>query len=86
MRSPGSGASPLLDFVGAHEWIFRVDELYERRGISLPVHRKAFEILEHGSQASRTEKRDCVFVIFVEAGVEDTLIHEIGLSIPTGLP
>ena len=32
-------------------------ELYERRGISLPVHREAFEVLEHGSQAGRTKKR-----------------------------
>src|ERR1700730_2115655 len=90
-RERGFQLQRFFDFVSGHVRIFRIlkkaralmisHELYERWGVGLPVRREPIEVLEHGSEAGRTEKRDCVFGVFVEVGVEDTLIHEIGLSL-----
>src|SRR5712671_5922317 len=76
-----------LDFIGTDIRIFAilqkaralvlVHELDERRYIRLPVRRKSFEIFEDGVDAGCREERDRIFGIFVEVGVEDSLVHEV---------
>src|SRR4051794_20740254 len=55
------------------------NELDERRHIGLPVLRKAFQVLEYGRDATLGEQRHCVVGIFVELGIEDALVHEVGI-------
>src|SRR6266850_5904301 len=81
----------LLDLVGAHERIFTVFEetralmlaqkLDERWRIGLPVFREAFEILENRAQTSAGKDRHGILSVFVEVGVEDALIHEVGFAL-----
>src|SRR3954454_16383108 len=78
-----------LDFVGAHVGILAVfqeawalvlaNELDEGRSIRLPVRRKALEVLEDGVDAVLRKERHSILGVFVKIGVEDALIHEIGL-------
>src|SRR5688572_21989318 len=49
--------------------------------VRLPIFRKAFEILEHGVEASPAEESHSVFGVLVKVGVEDALIHEIRLTL-----
>ena len=56
-------------------------KLDEGGGIGLPVHRKTLEILEHRPQAGGAEYFHRVFGIFIEVGVENALIHEIGVPL-----
>ena len=52
------------------------DELDERRGVRLPVLRKALKIFEDGVDAGCRKERDGILGVFVEVGVEDALVHE----------
>ena len=79
----------LLDFVGAHIRILAVfeearalvftNELDERWRIRLPIRRKVLEVFEDRSEAEIREEAHRVLCVFVEVGVEDALIHEVGL-------
>jgi hypothetical protein len=51
-------------------------ELDERFGVRFPVHREPFEVLEHRIHAALGEECDGVLGVFVEIGVEDSLVHE----------
>jgi hypothetical protein len=79
----------LLDLVGAHVGILAVlqeagalvftDELDERRRVRLPVLREALQVLEDRVDAVLREERHGVLGVLVEVGVEDALIHEVGV-------
>src|SRR4029077_10063114 len=79
----------LLDFVGTGIRILAVfeearalmftNELDERWCIRLPVRRKALEVFKDRSDAEIREEAHRVLCVFVEVGVEDALIHEVGL-------
>ena len=56
------------------------DKFDECGGVRLPVHREALEIFEHRPQASDAEERNGVFCIFIEVGVENPLIHVVGVA------
>src|SRR5947209_17132292 len=80
-----------LDFVGTHVGILTVfqeawalmlaNKLDERRSIRLPVRRKALEVFEDGVDAVLREEGHSILGVFVKVGVEDALIHEVGLSL-----
>src|SRR6266446_446646 len=80
-----------LDFVGTHVGILTVfqeawtlmlaNELDERKSIRLPVRRKALEVFEDGINAVLREEGHSILGVFVKVGVEDALIHEVGLSL-----
>src|SRR5215813_7478086 len=53
------------------------DKLNERIRIGLPVHRKPFEVFKDSAHAKAQEQGHCVFSVFVEVSVEDSLIHEV---------
>src|SRR5215813_3788043 len=85
----GQGALDLqgfLDLVGGDIWILPVfdkartlvvpDELDERFRVRFPVRRKPFEVLENRVDAGLREESYRVLGVFVEIGVEDSLIHE----------
>src|SRR6185369_5028198 len=79
----------LLDFVGAHIGIFPVFqkawalvlayELHKCRSIRLPVLGKPLEVFKDRPKAGLREKAHGIFGVLVEVGVEDALIHEVGL-------
>src|SRR6266850_2261509 len=80
-----------LDFVGTEKRILTVfqeartlviaDELDERDRVGLPVQWEAFEIFEDCSDASRTEERYGILCVLIKVGIEDALIHEVGLAV-----
>src|SRR5262249_28010772 len=85
----GQGALDLqgfLDLVGGDIWILPVfdkartlvvpDELDERFRVRFPVHRKPFEVFENRVDAGLCEESYRVLGIFVEIGVEDSLVQE----------
>src|SRR6185437_6079737 len=57
------------------------DKLDEGGRVGFPVLRKAFEIFEDRMQPDIVEEADGVFGVLVEVGVEDALIHEVGLAL-----
>ena len=71
----------LLDLVGAHVGVLAVfkearalmlaDELDERRGVRLPVLRKALQIFEDGAETRCRKNCDRILGVLVEVGVED---------------
>src|SRR5437773_7536669 len=79
-----------LDFVGAHVRVYPVfqetralmfaNELDERRYVGFPIFREALEVHEDGSDAGLREEGDGILSVFVEVGVEDSLIHKVGLT------
>ena len=56
-------------------------ESHEGCRIRLPIRRESLEVLEDRADAGGPEQRDGVLGVFVEVGVEYTLIHEIGLPL-----
>src|SRR5206468_10651622 len=54
-------------------------ELDEGRRIRLPVLREPLEILKDSPKASPREDAHRIFSVLVEVGVEDALVHEIGV-------
>src|SRR6202020_189598 len=80
-----------FDLVGANEGVLAVfeetrtlmlaNECYEGRRIGLPVHRESLKIFEDSRNARGGEQRDSVLGVFVEVGVENTLVHEVGFPI-----
>jgi hypothetical protein len=56
------------------------DEFYESRSVGLPVRGKALKMLEDGVDAGLLKKHDRVFGIFVEVGVEYSLVHEVRVA------
>src|SRR5215831_14622359 len=76
----------LLDFVGGDIRILTIfdkartlmvpDELNERFRVRFPVHRKPFEVLENCIDAGLCKESYRVLGVFVEIGVEDSLVHE----------
>ena len=54
------------------------NKLDEGRDVRLPVSREALQILEHRIDAVLMKQGDGIFGIFIEIGVEDALVHEIG--------
>jgi hypothetical protein len=52
------------------------DELDERFRVRFPVRRKPFEVLENRVDAGLREESYRVLSVFVEIGVEDSLVHE----------
>src|SRR5437588_3299692 len=79
----------LLDLVGTHVGVLAVlqeagalvlaHELDERSGVRLPVFREPFEVLKDRPEAGPREDADGVFGVLVEVGVEDALVHEVGV-------
>src|SRR4030095_13858788 len=57
------------------------DKLNEAFRVRFPVAWKAFEIFEYSIYSEADEKRDGVFGVLVEVGVEDALVHEIGFAV-----
>ena len=53
------------------------EEFDDRGCVRLPVLGEAFKIGEDGGDSCFDEESDGVFEIFVEVGVEDSLIHEV---------
>src|SRR3954452_2022336 len=53
------------------------DELDEGWRIRFPVDREPFEVFEHGVDASLGKELDSVFSVFVEIGIENSLVHKI---------
>ncbi len=54
-------------------------ELDECRGVRLPVLGEALEILEDRADARPRKDGDRVLGVLVEIGVEDPLVHEVGV-------
>src|SRR5215217_9523553 len=55
-------------------------KLYESWRIGFPIHRKPFQILEHGGEPRGAKNRNGIFGVFVKIGVEIPLIHEVGFA------
>src|SRR4029077_658341 len=55
-------------------------ELCEGRSVRLPIHREAFKVSENSIDARLLEESDGILGIFVEVGVEYSLIHEIRIT------
>src|SRR6478609_7248442 len=87
-RERGLQFERLLDLVGANKRILAVFEeartlmlahkCHEGCRIGLPVLWESFEILEDCRNARGGEQRNSVLGVFVEVGVENALVHEIG--------
>jgi len=83
------GLERFLDFVRTYVWILAVfeedrtlmvtDEFGERRRTDLPILWQANKVLKdrHGHECGKEGHR--IPGVFVEVGVEDTLIHEVEL-------
>src|SRR3954469_20051326 len=81
----------LLDLLGADKRILAVfeetralvvaNELDESRRIRLPVFGKALEVFKNGADAQLCEQSHCILGVLIKVGVENTLIHEVGLTI-----
>src|SRR3954469_25337665 len=79
----------LLDLFRAHVGVLAVleeagtlvlaDEREESRRVGLPVQGEALQVLEHRIDVVLGEERDRILGVLVEIGVEDALIHEVGL-------
>ena len=71
---------PLFD-TGLHEFAHALlaNELDEGWSIRLPVRRKALEVFEDGVDAVLRKECHSILGVFVKIGVEDALIHEVGL-------
>src|SRR3954447_22897473 len=79
----------LLDLVGTHIGVLAVfqeagalvvaHELDERSGVRLPVLREPFKVLKDRPEAGPREDAYGVFGVLVEVGVEDALVHEVGV-------
>src|SRR6188508_1027334 len=90
-RERGLEFECLLDLVSANVWVLAIfeetramviaDKFNVRGWIGLPIFGKSFEVFEHRINPGRTKKRYCVLGVFVEVGIEDTLILEVGFSI-----
>src|SRR6478736_7113430 len=81
----------LLDLVRTHERIFAIfkearammvtDELDECRGVRFPIFRKALQILENGAETGCRKDANRILGIFVEVGVENAHVLEIGFPL-----
>src|SRR5690349_4007767 len=81
----------LLDLVRTHEGIFAIfkearammvtDELDECLGVRFPIVRKALQIFENGVETGCRKDANCILGIFVEVGVENSHVLEIGFPI-----
>src|ERR1700722_8212632 len=90
-RERGLEFERFFDLVGANERILAVfeetralmlaNEGHERGRIGLPIHRESLEIFEDSRNARGGEQRDSVLGVFVEVGVENALVHEVGFPI-----
>src|SRR5262245_10906906 len=79
LRQRGLHLQRLLDLVGGEEGVLAVlhearalvrpDERDEGRGVRLPVHGEALEVLEHRVEAALAEDGDRVLGVLVEVGV-----------------
>src|SRR5438874_12139542 len=79
----------LLDLVGTHIGVLAVfqearalvvaHELDERSGVRLPVLREPFEVLKDRLEASLREDAYGFFGVLIEFGVEDAMVHEVGV-------
>src|ERR1700730_6676191 len=81
----------LLDLVRTHERIFAIfkearammvtDELDECLGVRFPIFRKALQIFENGIETRFRKDVNCILGIFVEVGVENAHVLEVGFPI-----
>src|SRR5271170_1941008 len=81
----------LFDLVGAHIWVFSVfekartlmlaDELDERGHVGFPILGESLKVFKHRIDSGRLEESHSVFGIFVEVGIKNALVHEIGLLV-----
>src|SRR3954466_1129261 len=91
VRECGLQRQRLLDLLGADKRILAVfqetralvvaNELDEGRRIRLPVFGKTLQVFKHGADAELCEQSHCILGVLIEVGVEDTLIHEVSLTI-----
>src|ERR1700720_1725788 len=56
------------------------DELDECRGVRFPIFRKALQIFENGDETGGRKQANRILGIFVEVGVENAHVLEIGFS------